>query len=112
MAERRVRRSANPRICGHSPDPESGLAVLARFDEVLIYGGRAHDTARAFDLLNRYVRTGGGLVVEASGSPLGASEPFPITGATRQAKDGQWSFRAASSQVTDGIDFAGFSPAR
>ena len=85
---------------------------LNRFDEVLIYGGRAHDTARAFDLLNRYVRTGGGLVVEASGSPLGASEPFPITGATRQAKDGQWSFRAASSQVTDGIDFAGFSPAR
>ena len=51
---------------------------LNRFDEVLIYGGRAHDTARAFDLLNRYVRTGGGLVVEASGSPLGASEPFPF----------------------------------
>jgi hypothetical protein len=85
---------------------------LARFDEVLIYGGRAHDAARAFGLLNTYVRSGGGLVVEASGSPLGASEPFPVTGSTRQAKDGEWRFKAEGSPVTDGVDFAGFSPAR
>ena len=85
---------------------------LTRFDEVLIYGGRAHDTARAFDLLNRYVRSGGGLVVEASGSPLGANEPFPVTGATHQTREGEWRFRAESSPVTDGIDFAAFGPAR
>jgi hypothetical protein len=89
---------------------------LAQFDEVLIYGGRAHDTARAFDLLNGYVRSGGGLIVESSGSPLAGgpliNEPVPITGATRHDVNGDWGFKSASSPITDGIDFSSFGPAR
>jgi hypothetical protein len=88
---------------------------LARFDEILIYGGRAHDAARAFSMLDRYVRSGGGLIVESSGSPLGGGpavgEPVPVTGTTREDKNGDWSFRSKSSPVTDGIDFSGFGPA-
>jgi len=57
------------------------------------------------------VRSGGGLVVEASGTALGASEPFPVTGVTRQQKDGDWRFKAQSSPITDGVDFPSFSPA-
>jgi hypothetical protein len=89
---------------------------LAQFDEVLIYGGRAHDNARAFELLNGYVRSGGGLVVESSGSPLasgpGVSEPLPITGTVSSEVAGDWRFNTESSPITDGIDFSSFSPAR
>ena len=88
---------------------------LAQFDEVLIYGGRAHDSARAYDLLNGYVRSGGGLIVESSGSPLaggsGVNEPLPITGATHHEVAGDWQFKVASSPITDGIDFSSFGPA-
>jgi hypothetical protein len=87
---------------------------LARFDEVLIYGGRAHDTAHAFDLLNGYVKSGGGLIVESSGSALaggaGINEPLPITGAGRHDVSGDWRFRTASSPITNGIDFSSFGP--
>jgi hypothetical protein len=88
---------------------------LAQFDEVLIYGGLAHDNARAFDLLNGYVRSGGGLIVEARGSALadgsGMNEPFPVTGATRRDVNGDWRFKTESSPITDGIDFSSFGPA-
>jgi hypothetical protein len=87
---------------------------LAQFDEVLVYGGRAHDNARAFDLLNGYVRAGGGLIIESSGSPLAGGpeikEPIPIMGASRQVVTGDWQFKAASSPITDGIDFTSFGP--
>jgi hypothetical protein len=89
---------------------------LAQFDEVLIYGGRAHDSARAFDLLNGYVKSGGGLIVESSGSPLAGganiNEPLPITGASPHDVNGDWRFKTASSPITDGIDFSSFGPAR
>lgn len=89
---------------------------LAQFDEVLICGGRAHDSARAFNLLNGYVRSGGGLIVESSGSPLAGgsdiNEPVPITGVIRHDVNGDWRFKAASSPITDGIDFSSFGPAR
>jgi hypothetical protein len=89
---------------------------LAQFDEVLVYGGRAHDNARAFDLLNGYVRSGGGLVVEANGSALasgsGLSEPLPITRTADHSVAGDWQFTTVSSPITDGIDFSSFGPAR
>ncbi|MHB8687635.1 MAG: hypothetical protein ACYDB4_10625 [Candidatus Dormibacteraceae bacterium] len=89
---------------------------LAQFDEIVIYGGLAHDSARASALLNGYVRSGGGLVVESSGSSLAAGadlkEPLPVTGTTDHAVDGDWQFKTVSSPVTDGIDFSSFSPAR
>lgn len=89
---------------------------LAQFDEVLIYGGRAHDSARAFGLLDGYVRSGGGLIVESSGSHVASgssiSEPLPITGAAPHDVNGDWGFKTASSPITDGIDFSSFGPAR
>ncbi|HVS48449.1 MAG TPA: hypothetical protein VHJ99_06065 [Candidatus Dormibacteraeota bacterium] len=89
---------------------------LAKFDEVVIYGGRAHDSAHAFDLLKAYVSSGGGLIIDSRGSPLadgsGISEPLPITGATSRAVSGDFRFKAASSPLTDGIDFSSFGPAR
>ena len=87
---------------------------LARFDEVLIYGGLAHDHARALDLLNGYVTSGGGLIVESNGSPLasgsGLSEPLPITGTADHQVAGDWQFAPESSPITDGIDFSSFGP--
>ena len=87
---------------------------LAQFDEVLIYGGLAHDSARAFDLLAGYVRAGGGLIVESNGSPLAGGsdtkEPVPITGATNRHLKSDWRFNTASSPITDGIDFSSFGP--
>lgn len=89
---------------------------LAQFDEVLIYGGRAHDNASALDLLNGYVRSGGGLIVEANGSPLasgsGLKEPVPVTGTVDHKVAGDWQFNTVSSPITDGIDFSSFGPAR
>jgi hypothetical protein len=87
---------------------------LAQFDEVLIYGGRTHDNARAFDLLNGYVRSGGGLIVESNGSPLASgsslSEPLPVTGTADHQVAGDWQFVTESSPITDGIDFSSFGP--
>jgi hypothetical protein len=89
---------------------------LAKFDEVVIYGGRAHDSAHAFDLLKGYVNSGGGLVIDSNGSPFGdgsgLNEPLPITGATGHGVDGDWRFKAESSPLTDGIDFSSFGQAR
>ena len=89
---------------------------LAQFDEVLIYGGRAHDNVRALDLLTGYVRSGGGLMVESNGSPLasgsGLSEPLPVTGTADYAVAGDWNFATESSPITDGIDFSSFGPPR
>ena len=89
---------------------------LAKFDEVVIYGALAHDAAHAFDLLKGYVSAGGGLVIDASGSPLadgsGINEPLPITGATGRGVNGDWRFKAESSPLTEGIDFSSFGPAR
>jgi len=88
---------------------------LAQFDEVLIYGARAHDGARASALLNGYVKAGGGLIVESSGTPLAGgpslNEPLPITGVTEHQVNGDWQFRTVSSPITDGIDFSSFGPA-
>src|SRR5260370_25123361 len=87
---------------------------LARFDEVLIYGGRAHQSAHAYDLMSGYVKAGGGLIFESSGSPWangsGTQEPLPITGATRHDVKSDWRFKTASSPITDGIDFSSFDP--
>jgi hypothetical protein len=87
---------------------------LARFDEVLIYGGRAHNSAHAYDLLSGYVKAGGGLIIESSGSPWangsGTQEPLPITGATRHDVKSDWRFKTAGSPITDGIDFSSFDP--
>jgi hypothetical protein len=87
---------------------------LAQFDAVLVYGGRAHDSARADDLLNGYVKAGGGLIIESSGSPLAggadAKEPVPITGVTRHDVKSDWRFKTASAPITDGIDFSAFGP--
>jgi hypothetical protein len=87
---------------------------LAQFDEVLIYGAGARDTARASDLLNGYVRAGGGLIVESSGSALaegsGLQEPVPVTASTSRNVSGDWRFKTASSPITDGIDFSAFGP--
>src|SRR5258708_11891253 len=107
----------------HAVPVQGGLYVddytaqdLAQFDEVLIYGGRAHDSARAFGLLNGYVRSGGGLVVDSNGTALasgsGLSEPLPITATADHHVAGDWQFETASSPITDGIDFSSFGPAR
>ena len=77
---------------------------LSRFDEVVIYGGRAHDQARALDLLTRYVTSGGGMVLDKGGLSL----PVTATRAVQVSND--WQFRAESSPITDGIDFSAFGP--
>jgi hypothetical protein len=107
----------------HAIPVQGGLYVddysaqdLAKFDEVVIYGGRAHDSAHAFDLLKGYVSSGGGLIIDSRGSPFAdgsvIKEPLPITGATDHGVDGDWRFKADTSPLTDGVDFSSFGPAR
>src|SRR5260370_35349919 len=64
--------------------------------------------------MSGYVKAGGGLIFESSGSPWangsGTQEPLPITGATRHDVKSDWRFKTASSPITDGIDFSSFDP--
>lgn len=84
---------------------------LARFDDVVVYGGRAHDAAHAESLLSAYVKAGGGLVVDA-GLPASAAggETSPVTSTIAVQVHGSWGFRSISSPVTDGMDFTRFGP--
>ena len=91
-------------------------ADLAGFDEIVLYGFRFHDQARALKLLADYVRAGGGLIVEASGSASaqasGLQDPLPVSSTSAFEVDGDWAFTSISSPVTNGVNFAGFGEAR
>ena len=91
-------------------------ADLVAFDEIALYGFRFHDQTRAFKLLTDYVRGGGGLIVEASGSPVdlagGMADPLPVAGTSPLQVQGDWAFTSAASPATDGIKFAAFGEAR
>ncbi len=90
-------------------------ADLARFSEVILYGYRVHDQARAFALLAQYVSAGGSAYVEAGNSTLDASDspPASIPGAriVRTTLGPAWDLQDRGSPITAGIDLSSFSPA-
>ena len=94
---------------------DHSAAELAQFDQVFLYGYKAHDLKKAFGLLNGYVQLGGSVFVEANNSPLETSDsaPTPIPGArvdkTRIGPD--WKLEGRRSPITAGIDLAAFAPA-
>jgi hypothetical protein len=87
---------------------------LAPFDLVILYGYRFHDPARAFGLLEAYVRGGGGLLIEGGPPALAqtANAPSPIPGAVikRKAIGPDWKLTHAG-QVDNDVALAGFAPA-
>lgn len=94
---------------------DHSLSELSQFDAVILYRYKFRDQAKAFSLLASYVRNGGGLIVEANGSPFDNSpsipEPIPVSRTTATNYGTSWNFTSAESPVTDGIDFSAFGPA-
>jgi hypothetical protein len=90
-------------------------ADLAQFSQVILYGYRVHDQARAFALLAQYVSAGGSAYVEAGNSSLDASDspPASIPGAriVRSTIGPGWDLQDQGSPITAGIDLSSFSPA-
>jgi hypothetical protein len=86
---------------------------LQNFDAVLIYGYNYHDQIAAWRLLNQYVASGGGLIIDMGYSPDSNStaipSPSPVED-TRWTNFGtQWKFTWTNSTVTNGIDFSSFA---
>ena len=94
---------------------DHSAADLAQFDQVILYGYRVHDRARASALLAGYVQNGGGVVMEANNSPFedttSAPEPVPGTQVKKVGIGPAWNLESRPSAITSGIDFAAFAPA-
>lgn len=88
---------------------------LARYSQVILYGYRVHDQAKALALLAGYVRGGGSAYVEAGNSSLDSSNapPAPIPGARilRTGLGPSWNLKDLGNPITAGIDLGGFAPA-
>jgi hypothetical protein len=93
------------------------LAQLEQFPVLFLYGFQAHNPARAAQLIEAYVRAGGGVIADVAGDvPLATQlaqdgAPLPVTFWTPVELLGAWGFRNSPSPLTQGIDLSRFSPA-
>jgi hypothetical protein len=94
------------------------LRALEQFPSIVLYGFRAHSPRTAAELLSRYVRHGGRLVVDVAGDgPLAsamstaAPDAFPVTRWQNGLIGPRWGLRATPGPLTSGVDFSAFSPA-
>jgi hypothetical protein len=90
-------------------------AELAQFDEIILYGYKVHDRAKALALLDDYVQHGGGVVMEANNSPFdqtdSAQEPIPGAQIKKIGIGPAWQLESRPSPITSGIDLGAFAPA-
>ncbi len=91
------------------------LSELSQFSQVILYDFKVHDPARALATLDRYVRGGGSLVMEANNSPFEQStstaEPIPGTEVDKVGIGPAWDLVGSSNPMLAGIDLGSFAPA-
>ncbi len=91
------------------------LDELSSFDLLILYGYNYRDQEKAFRLLNDYLKNGGGLIVEANGSPLDNApfipQPLPVESTATTDYGQEWDLTPARHEVTEGIDFSALGPA-
>ena len=94
---------------------DHSAADLGQFDDLILYGYKAHDPGRALALLGNYVGRGGSVVMEANNSPFAvadsAGEPIPGTQIKQIGIGPSWNFESNASAITSGIDLNNFAPA-
>jgi hypothetical protein len=94
---------------------EYALDELSSFDLVLLYGFAYRDQEKALNILADYVREGGGLIVEANGSPFDNApsipEPIPVSRTTATNYGTQWDLASVDHEILEGIDLSAFGPA-
>lgn len=94
---------------------EHSAAELSQFSQVILYGFKAHDPAKALAVLGTYVRGGGSVVMEANNSPFevaaSAAEPIPGTQLRKVGVGPAWNFEGSASPILAGIDLQAFAPA-
>jgi len=91
------------------------LEELSGFDAIVLYKYQYHNQAKAWSLLDKYVKGGGGLLIETTNSPDESASlipsPSPVE-ATKKTDFGEkWHFSFIEHEVTREIDFSSFSPA-
>ena len=90
------------------------LDELLKFDAVLIRGYSWHDRAKAWGLLEEYVKKGGSLIIETGYSPDSNSRfiPLPCPVESTYATDFglTWNITHIHNEITEGIRFDLFSP--
>lgn len=105
---------------GSSYIDDYSLAQLEQFPVLFLYGFQAHNPARAAQLIDAYVRVGGGVIADVAGDAGGAQlaaqlaqhgAPLPVTSWTPVEISGAWGFGKSQSPLTRGIDLSRFSPA-
>jgi len=104
-------------IQGHEYLDDYTVEELKEFDSIILYNYKFHDYAAAYKLLEQYVYSGGGLIIDTGveGSPdYDASSiplPSPIEKTSWTNFGKEWSFTQTDNIVNQGINFSAFSPA-
>jgi len=88
---------------------------LAQYSEVILYGYKVRDQAKAFAVLAQYLSAGGSAYIEAGNSTLANSDsppaPIPGTRVSRTAIGPSWNLQDMGTAITAGVDLSGFAPA-
>jgi len=102
-------------IRGHAYVDDYTLEELMKFKVILLYGYAYHDFSRAWELLGRYVETGGSVIIDtgysSEANATSIPDPSPVSMTRSVALGKEWGFSQINSSITNGIDFARFSPA-
>ena len=90
------------------------LDELKRFSGIVLYEYKFKNTKKAWELLDKYVREGGGLILEVSNEQSvvdlkNLPEPFPTTRWQVLDQKDNWQFQSKKHPITEDIDFNLFS---
>jgi hypothetical protein len=89
---------------------EYSLSELKQFQIIYLYDYKFKSGKKASDLLNEYVKNGGGLIVEGVAKSI-LFDPLPKGKMIEDQISGNWDFQVNEHAVTEGVDFSLFSPA-
>jgi len=88
---------------------------LVRFNAVVLYSFDSRDDDTASGVLSDYVRNGGGLIVEANGSPFDNAssipELIPVSRTTATNYGTEWDLTSVDHEILEGIDLSAFGAA-
>lgn len=94
------------------------LEELNNFSLVFLYEYKYHNRKKAFQLLDDYVKMGGGLIIEGTSSPevikkefdLSFPDPWPLNRLDLDNRKDDWNFVSPQNQFKESIDFDKFDP--